>query len=81
MIIKNQIQEIIISQMGFIFPDSKEDVNFNGDLGMDSLDLVELTVLSEQAFNVAISDEEAVQTQTFLQLHELLSHKIRGENN
>ena len=81
MFIKNKINDIIISQMGFAVPSSKEDINFRSDLGMDSLDLAELTVLSEQTFDVSISDEEAVETQTFSQLHELLSGKIKSEDN
>ena len=55
----DRIKTIIGSQMGFDCPQDIENVYFVNDLGMDSLDLVELTILVEREFIIHISDSSA----------------------
>jgi len=44
------------------------DTNFRGNLGFDSLDEIELIILCEKEFNIAIKDEDIEHIETFGQL-------------
>lgn len=57
--IKNKIKEIIVEKNDIEISDVKDDSNFQTDLGLDSLDRVELTMALEKEFQVTLSDEEA----------------------
>ena len=57
--IKNKIKEIIVEKNDIEISDVKDDSNFQTDLGLDSLDRVELTMALEKEFKVTLSDEEA----------------------
>lgn len=57
--IKNKIKEIIVEKNNIEISDVKDDSNFQTDLGLDSLDRVELTMELEKEFKVTISVEEA----------------------
>lgn len=54
---------------------AKPESNFTDDLGMDSLDVVELTMGCEEEFNIEIPDEAALRILTvrdmiaYLELH------------
>jgi len=64
MSIEERLKEIIIKQLG----DGKKPVvletSFVNDLGADSLDIVELVMELEDAFDVSIPDEDAEKMQT-----------------
>lgn len=53
------------------------EANFIKDLGFDSLDFVELIMEFEQAFDIAIPDEEAEKIQTFGQASEYIKSKTK----
>lgn len=57
--IKNKIKKIIVEKNDIEISDVKDDSNFQTDLGLDSLDRVELTMALEKEFQVILSDEEA----------------------
>lgn len=59
-----QIQKIIVDLLGVDPDDVTMDASFRGDLGADSLDLVELIMEFEDEFGGTISDEEAQQITT-----------------
>lgn len=50
--------------MGFKCSDETESTNFADDLGMDSLDVVELTLLVEKEFDIYIDDGSASELKT-----------------
>ncbi len=54
-----KVKQIISDQLGVDLADVVEEASFVDDLGADSLDLVELIMAMEEAFNVEIADEEA----------------------
>jgi acyl carrier protein len=62
--IKNIVTETLVSILGVKPDEVIETANLQNDLGMDSLDAVELTMKFEQEFNINISDEEAEKIQT-----------------
>lgn len=59
--ILERIKTIIEVEMGFTCPKELQAANFVNDLGMDSLDLVELTLLVEREFTIYIDDNSATE--------------------
>lgn len=57
--IYEQIKAIIVDRLGVDEEKINYDTNFQNDLGADSLDIVELVMEMEDAFNEEISDEVA----------------------
>jgi len=62
--IAQQVKDIICEQLGVDAADVVDDASFVDDLGADSLDLVELIMAMEEAFDVEIADEEAEKLRT-----------------
>jgi acyl carrier protein len=56
---KERVTEIIVDLLGVDEADVVESARFREDLEADSLDLVELIMAFEEAFEGEISDEEA----------------------
>ena len=70
-----QIENILTVDMGFYCQNLSTDFRFKEDMGMDSLDLVELTVLTEKWFNIEIEDEEAIKVNTISDIIQLVKQK------
>lgn len=51
------------------------DARFNEDLGADSLDLVELVMALEEAFDVSVDESELDGVETVRQAYELVTSK------
>jgi acyl carrier protein len=58
------VKKIIAEQLGKEEGEIKEEASFLGDLGADSLDIVELIMTFEEEFDTEISDEDAEKIQT-----------------
>ena len=54
-----KVKEIIIEQLDVQADQVTEDASFIEDLGADSLDIVELVMAFEEAFELEIPDEDA----------------------
>jgi len=54
-----RVKEIIADQLGLSEEEIKDEAKFIEDLGADSLDIVELIMAMEEAFETEIPDEEA----------------------
>ncbi len=59
--IKAKVKQIICEQLSVSEEDVVPAASFVDDLGADSLDLVEMIMAMEEAFNISIADEEAEQ--------------------
>jgi len=57
--IKSKIKDIIVDKNGVAPEEVTDKADFKGDLGMDSLDCVELIMEIEKEFSISISDDEA----------------------
>ena len=58
------VKRIVVDQLQVAADDVKIDSTFIDDLGADSLDIVELVMAFEEAFDLDIPDEDAEKLQT-----------------
>ena len=59
-----QVKKIVVEQLGVEADEVKMESTFVDDLGADSLDIVELIMAFEEAFNIEIPDEKAEKIKT-----------------
>lgn len=57
--VAEQVKAIIVEKLGVDPEEVVDSANFSNDLGADSLDIVELVMDFEKAFDIEISDEDA----------------------
>lgn len=57
--VEAKVKEIIIDKLGVEASQITPEASFTNDLGADSLDIVELVMGFESAFQVSIPDEDA----------------------
>ena len=65
--VSQKVKKVIAEQLGKGEEEIKEEASFLGDLGADSLDIVEMIMTLEEEFDTEISDEEAEKIQTVQQ--------------
>ena len=59
MAVADKVKSIIVEQLGVDEEEVTPDASFVDDLGADSLDIVELVMAFEEAFELEIPDEDA----------------------
>lgn len=59
MAVEQKVKQIIVEQLGVDESQVDSNASFVDDLGADSLDLVELVMAFEEAFELEIPDEDA----------------------
>jgi acyl carrier protein len=64
MTIEEKVKAIIREQLCVSEEDVVPQASFVDDLGADSLDLVEMIMAMEEAFNISIADEDAEKIKT-----------------
>ena len=57
--VAEQVRAIIVEKLGVDPEEVVDSANFSNDLGADSLDIVELVMDFEKAFDIEIWDEDA----------------------
>jgi acyl carrier protein len=62
--IEEKVKDIIVEQLGVNPEQVTPNASFIEDLGADSLDIVELVMAFEEAFDLDIPDEEAEKIKT-----------------
>ncbi len=73
--IKNKIKEIVADKNGIEISNVKDDSHLQNDLGLDSLDRVELFMELEKQFKLTFTDEEAEKALTINEITELVEQK------
>jgi len=61
---EDKVKQIIVEQLGVEESEVTPTAHFVDDLGADSLDIVELVMAFEEAFEIEIPDEDAEKIQT-----------------
>jgi acyl carrier protein len=64
MTVEEKVKAIIREQLSVSEEDVVSQASFVDDLGADSLDLVEMIMAMEEAFNISIADEDAEKIKT-----------------
>jgi acyl carrier protein len=64
MSIDQKVKQIIVEQLGVDEAQVDDSASFVDDLGADSLDIVELVMAFEEAFDIDIPDEDAEKIST-----------------
>ncbi len=62
--IQARVKEIVCEQLGVSEDEVTPEASFLGDLGADSLDIVELVMALEEEYELEISDEDAEKIKT-----------------
>jgi acyl carrier protein len=62
--VEEKLKQIIVEQLGVDEAEVTSSASFVDDLGADSLDIVELVMAFEEAFEIEIPDEDAEKIRT-----------------
>lgn len=73
--VEDRIREIIVDHLGTAEEHVTGNASLFDDLGADSLDGVEIVMAVEEAFDIAIPDEEAEDIKTVQQLIDCVKNK------
>ena len=76
MSLEQRVAEIIVEQLGVSLEEIEPEASFMDDLGADSLDIVELVMAMEEAFDVEIPDDDAEKIQTIGDAISYLKEKL-----
>lgn len=76
----SRVHDVLVKEVHAPSSSITPQVDFMNDLGLDSLDLIELTMALEEEFGMEIEDEEAEKIKTMPQLLEFLEGRIAHGN-
>jgi acyl carrier protein len=78
---KIKIKNILGKQLGIEADTISSSASLVTDLGADSLDLIEIVMKIEEAFNVAIEETEYLDAQTVNGIADLIARKKQSNNS
>ncbi len=76
--LEERVARLVVEQLGVSREEVVAEAAFIDDLGADSLDIVELVMALEEAFDVEISDEDAEKIQTIEDAVSYLKERVEG---
>jgi acyl carrier protein len=77
MSVEQKVKQIIVEQLGVDEAQVDSNASFVDDLGADSLDIVELVMAFEEAFDLDIPDEDAEKIRTVKDAVEYIEGKSK----
>lgn len=80
MTIEDKVKEVISQKLGLVVEKIGNHKSFVGDLGADSLDLVELIMAIEDEFNIEIEDDVAQTLTTVSSVVEYVTGALHTQN-
>ena len=72
-----KIKQIIVEQLGVDEAEVTASASFVDDLGADSLDIVELVMAFEEAFDIEIPDEDAEKIRTVQDANDYIAKHVQ----
>jgi len=75
--LEEKVKQIIVEQLGVDEAEVTPTAHFVDDLGADSLDIVELVMAFEEAFEIEIPDEDAEKIQTVKQATDYIQEHVK----
>jgi acyl carrier protein len=75
MSIEQKVKQIIVEQLGVDEAQVDDSASFVDDLGADSLEIVELVMAFEEAFDIDIPDEDAEKISTVKEAIDYIAKK------
>ena len=75
--VEDKIKQIIVEQLGVDEAEVTANASFVDDLGADSLDIVELVMALEEAFDIEIPDEDAEKIRTVQDAFDYISKNAK----
>ena len=75
--IQDKARALIASKMKLDESEITPEKNIFNDLGADSLDFVELSMLLEREFNVKFTENDTAKVKTVGDLYELIQHYVK----
>jgi acyl carrier protein len=79
MSVEEKVKQIIVEQLGVDEAQVDGSASFVEDLGADSLDIVELVMAFEEAFEIDIPDEDAEKIRTVKDAIEYIQNKTKNK--
>ncbi len=76
--VEQKVKQIIVEQLGVDEAQVEPNASFVEDLGADSLDVVELVMQFEEAFDIEIPDEDAEKIKTVKDAVEYIDKHAKG---
>lgn len=78
---EEKVKQIIVEQLGVNEAEVTPTAHFVDDLGADSLDLVELVMAFEEAFEIEIPDEDAEKIHTVKDAIDYIQSHVKPAKN
>src|SRR6202044_2742284 len=79
--VDEKVKQIIVEQLQVDEAEVTPSASFQEDLGADSLDVVELVMQFEEAFDIEIPDEDAEKIKTVKDATEYIEKNAKGGSN
>jgi acyl carrier protein len=78
MAVDDKVKQIIVEQLQVDDAEVTPNASFQEDLGADSLDVVELVMQFEEAFDIQIADEDAEKIKTVKDAVDYITKNSKG---
>ena len=76
--IESKVNQFLIEEMEIEADLIRDDALLKDDLGLDSLDFVDIVVIVEKTFGFKIKPEEMVNVLTVKEFYDYIESKVRG---